>query len=211
MTPLATTVYLSHPPTPTPSHHLSSDRLPKCIKNKRCVINKLSPLIIYLDFEVTMTIHKLIKKRSYHQNCLLSDWSGLQPFSETIIADNKMAVAKHLRGWQKSKPTFFYVQQDWYTMDLIFYVRWQTTLSLTTTTFSYVVRNIVVNSISKETCSNFSYAGVFSRWADIASEWLVSPDPSWISWMISIWRSLSAMTILPFYKVMNTVLQVINT
>ena len=32
-TPLATTVCLSHPPSPTPSRNLSSNRFPKCIKN----------------------------------------------------------------------------------------------------------------------------------------------------------------------------------
>ena len=32
LTSIAPTVYLLHLPTPTPSHHLSSIRLPKCIK-----------------------------------------------------------------------------------------------------------------------------------------------------------------------------------
>ena len=36
VTPIATTVYLSHLPNPTPSHHLSSIRLPKCIRNEGC-------------------------------------------------------------------------------------------------------------------------------------------------------------------------------
>ena len=35
LTPLATTVFLSHLPDPTPTHHLSSIRLPKCIRNER--------------------------------------------------------------------------------------------------------------------------------------------------------------------------------
>ena len=33
-TPLSTTVYLSHLPSPTPSHNLSSGHFPKCIRNK---------------------------------------------------------------------------------------------------------------------------------------------------------------------------------
>ena len=33
-TPLATTVYLSHLPNPTPSHNLSSNCFPKCTRNK---------------------------------------------------------------------------------------------------------------------------------------------------------------------------------
>ena len=37
-TPLVATAYLSHLPNPTPSHHLSSMRLPKYIKNERCFI-----------------------------------------------------------------------------------------------------------------------------------------------------------------------------
>ena len=37
-TPLSTTVYLSHVPTPTPSHNLSSDHFPKFIRNKGCFI-----------------------------------------------------------------------------------------------------------------------------------------------------------------------------
>ena len=133
------------PTQPYPSHHLSSIRLPKCIRNEGCFINKFSPLIIYLDFEATMTTHKLIKKRSYCKSCLFSDWIGHQPFSEIIITNNKMAVA-----------TTSGREQDWNTIHLIFYVRWQTTLSLTTITFLYVVRNIVVNPI-------FSYVGVLPR------------------------------------------------
>ena len=86
-------VYLSHLPNPTSSHYLSSIRLLKCIRNEACFINKFSPLIIYLDFKATMTTHKLIKKCSYRQSCHFSDWIGLQPFSDIIIADNKMAVA----------------------------------------------------------------------------------------------------------------------
>ena len=97
VTPLATTVYLSHQPNSISSHHLSSIRLPKCKRNEGCFINKISPLNIYLDFEATMATHKLIKKRSYSQSFLFSDWIGLQPFSEIIIADNKMAIATHLR------------------------------------------------------------------------------------------------------------------
>ena len=49
-------------------------------------INKLSPLNIYLDFEATMTTHKLVKKRSYRQSCLISDWLGLRLFCEIINA-----------------------------------------------------------------------------------------------------------------------------
>ena len=86
-------VYLSHLPNPTSSHYLSSIRLLKCIRNEACFINRFSPLIIYLDFKATMTTHKLIKKCSYRQSCHFSDWIGLQPFSDIIIADNKMAVA----------------------------------------------------------------------------------------------------------------------
>ena len=37
-TRLPTTVYLSQLPRPTPSHNLSSNRLPKCIRNKGCFI-----------------------------------------------------------------------------------------------------------------------------------------------------------------------------
>ena len=38
LAPLATTVYLSHLPNPTPSHQVSSIRLPKCIRNEGCFI-----------------------------------------------------------------------------------------------------------------------------------------------------------------------------
>ena len=38
LTPLATTVYRSHPPSPTPSHNLSFNRFPKCIRNEGCFI-----------------------------------------------------------------------------------------------------------------------------------------------------------------------------
>ena len=38
-TPLATTVYLSHTPSATPSRNLSSNRFPKCIRNKGCFIS----------------------------------------------------------------------------------------------------------------------------------------------------------------------------
>ena len=37
-TPLATTVYISHVLNRTTSHHLSSIRLPKCIRNEGCFI-----------------------------------------------------------------------------------------------------------------------------------------------------------------------------
>ena len=56
-----------------------------------------SPLIIYLRFEATMATHNLIKKCSYRQSCLISDWFGFQLFSETTNADNNMALAIHLR------------------------------------------------------------------------------------------------------------------
>ena len=51
-------------------------------------INKFSPLIIYLDFEATMTTHKLTKKQRYRQSCLISGCFGLRPFSEIINAGN---------------------------------------------------------------------------------------------------------------------------
>ena len=38
LTQLVTTVYLSHLPIPTPTHHLSSSRLLKCIINEGCFI-----------------------------------------------------------------------------------------------------------------------------------------------------------------------------
>ena len=34
LTPVATTVYLLHPPKPSPSHHISSIRLPNCIRSE---------------------------------------------------------------------------------------------------------------------------------------------------------------------------------
>ena len=37
-TPLATAVYLSHPPSPTLSRNLSSNRFPKCIRNEGYLI-----------------------------------------------------------------------------------------------------------------------------------------------------------------------------
>ena len=37
-TPLPTTVYLLYLPSPTPSHNLSSNRFPKCIRNNGCFI-----------------------------------------------------------------------------------------------------------------------------------------------------------------------------
>ena len=37
-TSLATTVYLSHPLSPTPSHDLPSNRFSECIRNKGCFI-----------------------------------------------------------------------------------------------------------------------------------------------------------------------------
>ena len=101
LTPLTTTVYLSHLPNPNLSHQLPSIRLPKFVRNGGCFINKFSHLIIYLDFEASMTTHELITKRSYRQNCLFSDWVGLWPFSEIIIADNKMVVAIHFREKEK--------------------------------------------------------------------------------------------------------------
>ena len=55
------------------------------------------PLIIYLGFEETMATHNLIKKCSYRQRWLISDWFGFQPFSETTNADNNMVLAIHLR------------------------------------------------------------------------------------------------------------------
>ena len=97
VTPLNTTVYLSHLPNLTPSHCLSSIRLSKCIRNEGCFIYKSSPLIIYFDFKATITTRKLIKKRSYRQSCLFSDSIGRQPFIETIILDNKTTVAIPLR------------------------------------------------------------------------------------------------------------------
>ena len=37
LTPLTITVYLSHLPYPTHSHHLSSIRFPKCVRNEGCL------------------------------------------------------------------------------------------------------------------------------------------------------------------------------
>ena len=37
-TSLPTIVYISHLPSPIPSHNLSSNRFPKCIRNKVCFI-----------------------------------------------------------------------------------------------------------------------------------------------------------------------------
>ena len=37
-THLVTTAYISHLPNPTPSHCLSSIRLPKCLRNEKCFI-----------------------------------------------------------------------------------------------------------------------------------------------------------------------------
>ena len=55
------------------------------------------PLIINLGFEETMATHNLIKKCSYRQRWLISDWFGFQPFSETTNADNNMVLAIYLR------------------------------------------------------------------------------------------------------------------
>ena len=99
---------LSHLPNPTPSHHISSIRLPECVRNEGCFVNKFPTAIIYLDFEAIMTAHKLIKKRCFRQSCLFSDWIGRRPFSEIIIADNEMAVATTLGREQRSKPTCFF-------------------------------------------------------------------------------------------------------
>ena len=63
--------------------------------------NRFSPLIIYLDFEAAMMIHKLIKKRNYRQSYLSSDCIDLQPFSEIIFADKKMVAVIHLREKEK--------------------------------------------------------------------------------------------------------------
>ena len=38
LTPLATTVSLSHSPSPILSRNLSSNRFPECMRNKRCFI-----------------------------------------------------------------------------------------------------------------------------------------------------------------------------
>ena len=38
LAPLAVTVYLSHLPNPSRSHHLSSIHFPKCIRNEGCFI-----------------------------------------------------------------------------------------------------------------------------------------------------------------------------
>ena len=45
-----------------------------------------------MEFETTMTTHKLVKKRGYRQSCLFSDWIGFQPFSENIICINMVVV-----------------------------------------------------------------------------------------------------------------------
>ena len=73
----------------------------KVVQASTHTINKFSPLIVYLEIEATMTTHKLIKKRSYHQSCPISDWFGSQPFSEIMNLGNKMAVANHPRGRAK--------------------------------------------------------------------------------------------------------------
>ena len=73
----------------------------KVVQASTHTINKFSPLIIYLDFEATMTTHKLIKKHSYRQSCLISDWFGLRQFSEIMNPENKMAVAIHLKEGEK--------------------------------------------------------------------------------------------------------------
>ena len=52
---LATTVYLSHPPSLTPSCNFSSNRFPECIRNKGCFIffyKRLKQEIIFLFISI---------------------------------------------------------------------------------------------------------------------------------------------------------------
>ena len=63
------TVYLSHPPTPTPGRNLSSNRFPKCIKNKGCFtflqeIEIENDILIYIkmSFADRYWLHSLLVK-----------------------------------------------------------------------------------------------------------------------------------------------------
>ena len=49
-----------------------------------------------------MTTHKLVKKPSYRQSCLFSDWIGFQPFSEIIICI-KMVVVIYLTDRERER------------------------------------------------------------------------------------------------------------
>ena len=69
LAPLATTVYLSHLPSPTPIHQLSSIHLPKCIRNKECFIfseigTKITKIIFSVEIENGNLIYINIKRVS---------------------------------------------------------------------------------------------------------------------------------------------------
>ena len=89
----------------SPQDHLTADALlrlyallytSKVVKASIHTIKKIISLNHLFGLRSNHTTHKLIKKRSYRQNCLISGWFGLRPFSEIIDANNEMAVAIHL-------------------------------------------------------------------------------------------------------------------
>ena len=138
--------------------------------------SKFSPLIIYLDLEAIMTTHKVIKKLSYRQICLISDCFGLQPFSEIIIEDNKMAVASTSGREQRSRLTCFITCGETGTLYISFF------------TLGGKLLYFWIPSQRKHRCKSYTKRNVqqflsmfLPRWADIVLEWLASPDPSWTS------------------------------
>ena len=78
LTPLTTTVYLSHLSNPTPSHHLSSIHLPKCMKNDGCFmfLQEIGKRITKSTFTVLKqeTIFLIISKS---EKCPLILWLNL--------------------------------------------------------------------------------------------------------------------------------------
>ena len=74
-TSLPTTAYLSHLPSPNPSHNLSPNRFSKCMKNKRCFsfLQEIGRRITKTNFGVlkSYTKHNLSVKNSSRQWCLL--------------------------------------------------------------------------------------------------------------------------------------------